>query len=83
MHPVCSIGMTVSMDPIRELQEAVSERTREGWTKRKVARALQMSVEQLQHLITGRRTPTLFQAVMVEREFGIPPSSWLDEGPEY
>jgi plasmid maintenance system antidote protein VapI len=44
---------------------------------------MQMSSEQLQHLITGRRTPTLFQAVMIEREFGIPPSSWLDEGPEY
>tara|TARA_R110002020_G_scaffold473082_1_gene701857 strand:- start:100 stop:315 length:216 start_codon:yes stop_codon:yes gene_type:complete len=71
------------MDPIRELQEYVDERTRDGWTKKRVAAAMQMSIEQLQHLLTGRRMPTLFQAVMIEREFGIPPSSWLDEGPEY
>ena len=75
--------MTVCMDPVKELIECVDERVREGWTKRRVAVAMQMSSEQLQHLITGRRTPTLFQAVMIEREFDIPPSSWLDEGPEY
>tara|TARA_R100001594_G_C3953664_1_gene243645 strand:+ start:396 stop:623 length:228 start_codon:yes stop_codon:yes gene_type:complete len=75
--------MTVLMDPVRELQECVSERRREGWTKKKVAASMQMSSEQLQHFLSGRRTPTLFQAVMIEREFGIPPSSWLDEGPEY
>ena len=83
LHRLCSIGMTVFMDPVRELQECVDERLREGWTKKKVASSMQMSAGQLQHLTTGRRPPTLFQAVMIEREFGIPPSSWLDEGPEY
>ncbi len=75
--------MTVCMDPVKELIECVDERVRDGWTKRKVAAAMQMSSEQLQHFLSGRRTPTLFQAVMIEREFDIPPSSWLDEGPEY
>ena len=75
--------MTVCMDPVKEFNKHIEERTEEGWSKRDVAAAMQISPEQLHHLISGRRRPTLFQAVMIEREFEIPPSSWLDEGPEY
>ena len=75
--------MTVCMDPVKELNKHIEERTEEGWSKRDVAAAMQISPEQLHHLISGRRRPTLFQAVMIDREFGIPTDSWIDEEPSF
>jgi|TARA_Y100000310_G_scaffold332554_1_gene408377 plasmid maintenance system antidote protein VapI len=71
------------MDPVKELNKHIEERMEEGWSKRDVAAAMQISPEQLHHLISGRRRPTLFQAVMIDREFGIPADLWIDEGPSF
>ena len=75
--------MTVYMDPVKELNKHIELKVVGGWSKRDVAAAMQISAEQLHHIISGRRKPTLFQAVMIEREFGILPASWLDEAPNF
>ncbi len=73
--------MKVAAKKLSEKVQALCDET--GCTKKKVAASLEISPEQLAHLIAGRRCATIRQAIRIEREFDIPPSSWLDEGPEY
>jgi hypothetical protein len=36
-----------------------------------------MSIGQLRHIVSGRRKPTIRQAIAIEDEHGIPIRSWL------
>lgn len=45
-------------------------------SKTETAEGLGMSVEQLRHIETGRRTPTLPQAIVLEDKLLIPIRSW-------
>jgi len=45
--------------------------------KTTLAKALGMTVEQLRHLTSGRRPPTLRQAVRIEKLTKIPPRFWV------
>lgn len=38
-----------------------------------------MMAQQLTHLLKGRRTPTLPQAVALKKRVGVPEESWLEQ----
>lgn len=46
-------------------------------TKTELAAEAGISLGQLRHLATGRRRPTLAQAVQIEDTIGIPVRSWV------
>jgi len=52
---------------------------RDLWVENKTALAtrLGMSIEQLRHITSGRRPPTLRQAVAIEALTEIPPRLWV------
>ena len=68
----------------KKLAKKVREHCEEtGSTMKKVAASLEISPEQLSHLISGRRCATIRQAIRIEREFDIPIEDWDDDLPRY
>ena len=53
------------------------QRNKWGGNKSSLAKALGMTVEQLRHITSGRRPPTLKQAARIEKLTKIPPRFWV------
>jgi plasmid maintenance system antidote protein VapI len=73
--------MKVAAKKLSEKVQALCDET--GCTKKKVAASLEISPEQLAHLIAGRRCATIRQAIRIEREFDIPIEDWDEDPPRY
>jgi antitoxin component HigA of HigAB toxin-antitoxin module len=68
----------------RKLKQKVqAHMDKTGCTKKKVAASLEISPEQLAHLLAGRRCATIRQAIRIKREFDIPIEDWDDESARY
>lgn len=59
------------------LENAVSGLRADGHTVKHIASLVGLTTQKLNHLVAGRRLPTLGQALAIQDEFGIDIREWL------
>lgn len=69
------------MGDAQSAPERLRARLRElGWTQLELASAVRASPANVSRWLSGERTPSLSMAFAIEREVGLPASSWVSHG---